>query len=65
MEDISGPLVIPLETMAVTLEAILQVHDAKYGGGVAESREYSESSKEMDNYVTEYLGEVFGSRPKF
>ena len=63
LEDVSGPLVVPLETMAVTLEAILLAHDAKYGSEVAENREDSQPSEEMDEFVTEYLGQVFGSGP--
>ena len=62
LEDASGPLAVPLETMAVTLEAILFTHDAIYGSEVPESREDSQPSEEMDNYVTEYLGKVFGPR---
>ena len=65
LEDTRGPLVIPLETMGVILEAIVFAHNTKYGIEVAENRQNSqavgEPSEELNNFAAEYIGRVFGS----
>ena len=65
LEDSSGPLVIPLETMAMTLEAIVLAHNTKYGIEVAEDRQdpqaVGDSAEELQDFVFEYIGKVFGS----
>lgn len=65
LEDSRGLLMIPLEPMAAILEAIVLVHNTKYGIQVTRHRKNSQvgrdPSEEVQAFASEYARRVFGS----
>ena len=66
LEDSTGILAVPLPMMGIILEAVVSVHNTKYGVNVAENGPNAQAatapSEELNNFVSEYSHRVFGSR---